>query len=236
MDLILRAYDHTAVARAEDQPLERLLTLLENAGLRDAAKQGAGLDAPEDPFAREALAARVESLIQEGYGPETLAHLRGDEPPDLATLRRPHWPAIASDEAVALREDLVRYLTYGLWEAPEATVAQALATLTGMPESRFLQGGETVTEALRQVMDAVADDDAFATRFTAPVHAALAARGVPADEASVTHTLASIQLLLGPAGRLLRAARRFNLRVIAYADAPDDAGLTQVMATDLAES
>ena len=99
-------------------------------------------------------------------------------------------------------------------------------------QSRSLEGFEQLsagpqTEALRQVMDAVADDDAFATRFTAPVHAALAARGVPADEASVTHTLASIQLLLGPAGRLLRAARRFNLRVIAYADAPDDAGLTR---------
>src|SRR5579859_6101124 len=140
MNLVLRAYDHESVLRAETLPVQRLWTLLESGGMRDAAKERAGLTAQADVWARETVVSRLEALVQEGYGDLYLARLRGAEPPDLQTLRRPHWPPIRAQEAVDLREDLVRYLTYGLWQAPEESVAHALGALTNQPDISFLLG------------------------------------------------------------------------------------------------
>jgi hypothetical protein len=235
MDLVLRAYDHHALLRAEAEPVERLWTLLGSGGFRDKAKAGAGLTAPLDPFARETVASRLESLIQEGYGAASLARLRGAEPLDLATLRRRQWPAIPPREAVELREDLVRYLTYGLWQAPELTLAQILALLTARPVGDILQGSAGTVEALEEVIDAVTDDAAFAARFATAVRAGLAEQGRPADYASVRHELAILQQSLGPAGRLLLDARRVDLRVICYQDGPEEDGLSRLLAAEMGQ-
>ncbi len=232
MDLVLRAYDHETVLRAESLPVERLWTLLGSGGIRDAAKAGVGLTVQPDVFARETVVSRLEALIQEGYGPESLARLRGAEPTDLATLRRHNWPAITAEEAVALREDLVRYLTYGLWRAPELTIARALAVLTGRDDAAFLLGSAEATAALHDVLDAVADDDAFAARYSAAVRASLPRT----DEATLRQELARLQQLLGPANRLMRDVHRFALRVIAYQDDQGGDGLTRFLTEEPPEA
>lgn len=234
MDLVLRAYDHQALLRAELEPVERLWTLLEHGGMRDAAKTGAGLTAPLDPFARETVASRLETLIQEGYGEGSLERLRGAEPLDLATLRKRHWPVIRRKEAVDLREDLVRYLTYGLWQAPEMVIAEALALLTARPAATFLQGSAGAREILDEVLDAVADDAAFTDRFATTVRAGLAERGDPADYAAVRHELAALQQMFGPASRLLRDGRRLDLRVICYQDSQEGDGLARFLDAEMA--
>jgi hypothetical protein len=235
MDLVLRAYDQQALLRAESEPVERLWALLEHGGMRDATKAGAGLTAPLDPFARETVASRLESLIQEGYGEASLARLRGGEPLDLATLRRRQWPAISPREAVDLREDLVRYLTYGLWQEPELVIAQALALLTGRPAGDFLQGSSGATEALNEVIEAVWDDAEFTARYATAVRAGLAEQGRPADYAAVRHELSVLEQTFGPASRLLHDSRRLDLRVICYQDGPDGDGLTRFLATEMTQ-
>ena len=232
MDLVLRAYDQTTVTRAESLPVERLRMLLESGGLRDAVKTRPGVETPPDVYARETVVERLEALMQEGYGSQSLVRLRGGEPPDLATLRRPHWPPIDPDEAVDLHEDVVRYLTYGLWHAPEEVVAHALAMLTGQSDALYLLGGADATAGLQEVLDAVQDDAVFASRFE---HAVRSALGDRADDATVRRELIALQQLLGPVSRLLRGAHDAGLRVIAYQDPPEHDGLTRFLATELGQ-
>ena len=148
MEVVLRAYDHETVERAEDMPIQSLWTVLAAGGLRDSGKVRAGLHAQVDVYARETIIARLEALIQEGYRDASLRTLRGGAPLDLTTLRKKHWPAISEQEAVDLREDLVRYETFGLWRAPEEIVARALGELTGRPDVVFLLGSNTARSGL----------------------------------------------------------------------------------------
>jgi len=233
MDLVLRAYDQARIVWAERLPIERLHTLLESGGIRERAKNRPGLVAEEDPWARETVSERLESLIQEGHGADSLARLRGATPPELALLRRRHWPPIDEAEAVALREDLVRNLTYGLWQAPETGLAHALAVLTGQPDASFLLGDPLATAGLRDVLDAIDDDVRFAECFGTAVHASLAAAGRRPDDAAVRRQLAAYGQLLGPPARLLRAAPLSELRVTAYQDDATGEGLTRFLAVDL---
>jgi hypothetical protein len=230
MHIVLRAYDHLTVLRAELLPVQRLWALLGSDGLRDKTKVRAGLHDPGDAFAREAVAARLESLVQEGQAENSLRYLRGGEPATLVTLRRAHWPVIPLEEAVALREDLVRYLTYGLWQAPEEVVAGALATLTGSSDASFLLGGSAATGRLREVLESVDDDEAFAARYGPVVSETLRAAGKPVDDLALTAELARLGQLLGPVRRLLRGAESASLRVLAYQDTPGGDGLTRCLA------
>lgn len=232
MDLVLRAFDQQAVMRAEKLPVRQLWTVLETGGMRDKAKVRAGLDAPEDPYARETVVARLESLIQEGYGEESLTRLRGGDPIDLAALRRAHWPAIDAVEAVELHEDLVRYLTYGIWSAPEEGVAHALAVLTGQSDAAFLLGNPEAAGGLQEILDTIGDDARFAERYGAAVHADLARRSKATDDA-VHAELSALQRLLGPAARLLQGAREVGLRTVVYQQQPGSDGLTAVLAQEL---
>jgi hypothetical protein len=233
MELVLRAYDHEALDRAERLPARRLWTLLESGGLRDAAKSRAGLTAELDVFARETIVARMEALVQEGYGEESVRRLRGGEPIDLATLRRAHWPAIGQEEAVELREDMVRYFTYGLWRALEAVVAHALSMLTGASDAAFLLGGSAATAGLQAVLDSVDDETVFAARYGDAVGTALKQAGGRADDEAVAAELARLGQLFGPVSRLLRAANATSLRVIAYQDVPGGDGLTRFLRADM---
>jgi hypothetical protein len=233
MELVLRAYDHAEILRAESMPVERLWAVLERGGLRDRAKVRVGLEVEPDLWARETVVSRLEALMQEGYGDESLARLRGATPVELAQLRRRHWPPIDHEEAVALREDLVRYLTYGLWQAPEEAVARALAVLTEQPDATFLLSNPDVTAGLRAVLDTIDDDRRFAEQFGAAVARALTAQGKPQDAGAVRDELQRLQILLGPAARLLRAAHDVGLRVIAYQDEPGGMGLNAFLAGDL---
>ena len=232
MDLVLRAFDQQAVARAETLPVRQLWTVLETGGMRDKAKVRVGLGAQEDPYARETVVARLESLVQEGYGEESLSRLRGGDPIDLAALRRAHWPPIDAEEAVDLHEDLVRYLTYGLWSAPEEAVAHALALLTGRPDATFLLGNPEATEGLQEILATIGDDARFAERYGSAVRADLAKRGTATDDA-VLDELSAVQILLGPAARLLQGARDAGLRTIVYQQQPGSDGLTAAVAPDL---
>lgn len=233
MELVLRAYDHAEVLRAEALPVERLWQLLEGGGLRDPARQRAGLGTEPDLWARETVVARLESLMQEGYGGEPLERLRGATPRDRAQQRQRHWPPISREEAVALREDMVRYLTYGLWQAPEAMVARALAMLTEQPDAALLLGHPGMTAKIQAVLDTIDDDRRFAERFGGAVARALGSQGLPRHEAAVRDQVQHVQVLLGPAARLLRAAPEAGLRVIAYQDEPGGNGLTTFLASDL---
>ena len=235
MELVLRAYDHDAVQRAESLPVQELLTVLERGGLRDAGKARVGLSAQEDIYARETVVSRLEGLVQEGYSEQSLAGLRAAEPPDTFP-RRLHGAVIDAEEAVALREDLVRYLTYGLWRAPEETIAHALAVLTGQPDSAFLLGSPGATSGLQEVLNVVQDDAAFAERYSARVRAALGQAGNVRDDAALQRELTSYQQLLGPVSRLLHAAHQTGLRVIAYQDEPGGDGLTRFLAQDMEAS
>jgi hypothetical protein len=233
MELVLRAYDNLAVRRAESLPVRQLWTLLESGGLWDVSKVRAGLDEKPDVYARETIVARLESLVQEGYGEASLRHLRGGEPPDLATLRRRHWPAIDEVEAVQLREDFVRYLTYGLWQAPEELVAHALGVLTGKSDTTFLVGGIRATEGLQGVLDVVEDEHAFAAKFGGAVQAALARAGSVSDGDAVERELVNFGQLLGPLRRLLRGAHDAGLSVIAYQDEPGGEGLARYLESEM---
>ncbi|MDB5057398.1 MAG: hypothetical protein JWO59_870 [Chloroflexi bacterium] len=233
MELVLRAYDHETVERAESLPVKRLWTLLESGGIRDASKVRVGLSAQADVYAREAVVARLEALVQEGYGESSLKRLRGGEPIDLATLRRAHWPAIGEVEAVELREDLVRYLTYGLWRAPEEVVARALGMLTGTTDTAFLVGGAAATAGLQQVLDSVGDEQAFAAKFGEAVRSALERSGGRPDDEAVAQELARLGQLLGPLSRLVHGARDAGMRVIAYQDKQGGEGLTRFLAAEL---
>jgi hypothetical protein len=233
VELVLRAYDHQALHRAEQLPVRRLWTLLESGGLRDAAKARVGLSADLDVFARETVAARMEALVQEGYGEESIHHLRGGKPPDLATLRRAYWPALGAEEALELREDLVRYFTYGSWRAPEQVVARALSMLTGQSDVTFLVGGGIATAGLQAVLDTADDQDAFASRYGAVVRAALSHNGVRADDDAVNSEISRLGQLFGPVSRLLRDARDVDLRVIAYQDVPGGDGLTRFLQAEM---
>ena len=98
--------------------------------LRDSGKVRAGLHAQADVYARETIIARLEALIQEGFGEPACGRSVAAPPLIWQRLRKKHWPAISEQEAVDLREDLVRYETFGLWRAPEEIVARALGVLT----------------------------------------------------------------------------------------------------------
>jgi hypothetical protein len=206
--------------------------ILESGGLRDRAKQRAGLSTEPDLWARETVVSRLEALVQEGYGSESLARLRGAAPPDPG-LRLRHGPPISPEEAVALREDMVRYLTYGLWRSPEELVARALAVLTEEPAATFMLSNPRATAGLQAVLDTIDDDARFAERFGPTVGRALARQGQPHDQPAERQELQRLQVLLGPAARLLRDAQAVGLRVIAYQDTADGEGLTAFLAQDL---
>lgn len=229
MEIVLRAYDHEQVLRAESLEVRRLWTLLESGGIRDRAKQRAALDAEEDAWARETIASRLEALEQEGYGERTLAALRGAVPPDLASLRRKHWPPIAHEEAVALREDLVRYLTYGLWQEPEDQVAHALSLLSGKGDAAFLLRDPEAAPEMQEIFALIDDDRRFAERYGPAVRQAEPGR----TDADVQGTLQRLQILLGPAARLIIGARSAGLRVIAYQDDPNGDGLTRFLDNEI---
>ncbi len=216
MQLVLRAYDAKGVLRAESLPVKRLWTLMEAGGLWDRSKARAGLHEHADVYARETVVARLESLVQEGYGDQSLYYLRGANPPTLATLRRPHWPVIGEDEAIQLREDLVRYLTYGLWQAPEEVVAHAIALLTGRGDAAVLIGGLQGTGELQAVLSTVEDENAFADAYGPTVREGLRQAGVPVDDAALAQELARLVQLLAPVRRLVRGAADAGLAVIVY--------------------
>jgi hypothetical protein len=233
MELVLRAFDQAAVDRAERLPVNRLWTLLQSGGMRDAATARVGLDAEVDVFARETIAARMESLIQEGHGDESVRRLRGGEPLDLATLRRAHWPALDQEEAVELREDLVRYFTYGIWRAPEGVVARALALLTGQSDTTFLIGGVAATSELQTLFDVVGDEGTFRARYEPAVRMAVKQSGERAEHEAVDREIARLGQLFGPLSRMLHGARETDLRVIAYQDTPGGDGLTRFLTADM---
>jgi len=254
MDLVVRAYDHEAVLRAERMPVQRLWTVLESGGMRDVAKARVGLIAPADVFARETVVARLEGLLQEGYAEISLIQLRGVEPPEMLSQRppvdmgqgvevrhdhgafHPHWPAIGPEEAVALREDLVRYLTYSLWRAPEAAVARTLGLLLNTPDLGMLMGEGAGARGLREVLDAAEDQARFAEEFGQTVRAGLARSGAQPSDVELNTELHSLAHFLAPISLLLRDARAVSLRVIAYQDDPDGEGLTAFLRGELGQS
>ena len=183
MQLILRAYDRKAVLRAESLPVQQLWTTMNAGGLWDRSKVRAGLHEQADVFARETIIARLESLVQEGYGDHSLHYLRGADKPTLVTLRRAHWPVIGEDEAVQLREDMVRYLTYGLWQAPEEVVARALGMLTGRDDAAALLSSPGSAGELQELLSAGEDHDRFVEVYGPTVRAGLRRSGTPVDEA-----------------------------------------------------
>jgi hypothetical protein len=214
-------------------PIQRLWSVLTTGGLRDSGKVRAGLHASVDVYARETIIARLEALIQEGYSDTNLRALRGGMPPDLVTLRKKHWPAISEQEAVDLREDLVRYETFGLWRAPEEIVARALGVLTGRPDAVFLLGSDVARSSLLSVLEVVEDEHAFSERFAPAVRAFLSSGGRRPSDRAVQDELANFGQLLGPVARLLRGAHETGLRVIAYQDQPGGDGLTRFLAGEL---
>jgi hypothetical protein len=193
----------------------------------------AGLHAQADVYARETIIARLEALVQEGYRDTSLRVLRGDTPPDLVTLRKKHWPAISEQEAVDLREDLVRYETFGLWRAPEESVARALGELTGRPDAVFLLGSAAARSELLSVLEVVEDERIFGERFGPAVRAFLSKGSRRPSEQAVQQELASLGQLLAPVARLLHGAHETGLRVIAYQDQPGGDGLTRFLAGEL---
>ena len=231
MDLVLRAYDHLAVARAETLPVARLLDALNRGELRSPAKQRAGLHTEEDVFARETVIERLESLIQENRGEMSLASLRtptaaGPGPGS------PQDAAIDAQEGLALREDLVRVLTYGLWRAPESVVSHVLGIVSGREDAAPLLGDPGSFTELTTALEVAQDDEAFAARFGQSARASLKAARKPADPSAVTRELTACQQVLGPIARLLHGARTEGLRVIAYQDEPGADGLTLFLSHD----
>lgn len=231
MDVVLRAYDAAAVWRAEQMPVERLLTALQRGALRSGEKRRVGLDAEEDVYARETIAERLEGLIQENRGEKSLAALSGVGEEDAFSIPF-RGAVIDAEEAVALREDLVRYLTYGLWRAPEATLARVLTVVSGQPTPAGVLGGPGAFAQLRSVLDIAQDDPAFAAQFGEAARALLVKEGKGADPQAVGRELAACQQVLGPIARLLKGAAAVGLRVIAYQDEPGGEGLTRFLAQD----
>jgi hypothetical protein len=216
MQLVLRAYDRKAVLKSESLPVKRLWELMESGGLWDRSKVRAGLHESADVYSRETVVARLESLVQEGHGEESLHYLRGADPPTLVTLRRAHWPVISSEEAVQLREDMVRYLTYGLWQAPEDTLAHALALLSGRDDAAVLVSGLESMSELQEILTAVADEHAFAEAYGPIVRQGLGHAGAQVDDATLAQELTRLGQLLAPVQRLLRGAADAGLAVIVY--------------------
>src|SRR6185437_2893335 len=231
MDLVLRAYDHLTVARAEALPVARLLDALNRGELRSPAKQRAGLHAEEDVFARETVIERLESLIQENRGEMSLAALRT---PSAAGPGpgSPPAAAIGAEEGLALREDLVRVLTYGLWRAPESVVSHVLGIVSGREDATLLLGDPSSFAELATALEVAQDDERFAARFGESARASLKAARKPADPPAVTRELVACQQVLGPIARLLHGARAEGLRVIAYQDEPGMDGLTLFLSRD----
>jgi hypothetical protein len=234
MDLVLRAYDYMAVTRAETMPVAHLLAALRGGGLRSAEKRRAGLDAEEDVYARETIVERLEGLIQENRGEASLASLRAT-PPESAAPIPLHGPVIDAEEAIALREDLVRSLTYGLWREREELVTRVLHSVTGRADTTLLLGGAAAFAEVQSVLDIAEDDVALMARFGASVQSALAGAGEPSDDQAVRRQLAVCGQVLGPIARLLRGAHAAALRVIAYRDEPGGDGLTRFLSQDQAE-
>ncbi len=234
MDLVLRAYDSATVARAEAMPVEQLLTALRRGALRATDKRRAGLEADEDIYARETIVERIEGLIQVDMGERSLASLSVTpaEGPGPIPL---HGAVIDADEAIALREDLVRNLTYGLWRAPEEVVSHILGVVVGQADPTRLLGDPTAFEDLQSVLDIAQDDEAFAARFGEAIRADLARAKRPADKVAVQQELTGFGQVLGPIARLLHAAHAVGLRVIAYLDEPGADGLTHFLAQDQLE-
>ncbi|HEY8283481.1 MAG TPA: hypothetical protein VIJ28_03765 [Chloroflexota bacterium] len=233
MDLVLRAYDHLTVARAEAMPVARLLDALNRGELRSSAKRRVGLNAEEDVFARETVIERLESLIQENRGEKSLASLRSTSAPGPGP-GSVHGAPVDAEEAVALREDLVRVLTYGLWRAPESVVSHVLGIVSGRENATFLLGDPDSFAGLAIALEVAQDDEAFAARFGDSVRASLKAARKPADPPAVTRELVACQQVLGPIARLLHGARDVGLRVIAYQDEPGADGLTHFLSHDQA--
>ncbi|HVA88907.1 MAG TPA: hypothetical protein VNL71_03610 [Chloroflexota bacterium] len=233
MDLVLRAYDHLAVARAETMPVARLLDALNRSELRSPGKRRVGLETEEDIFARETVIERLESLVQENRGEATLVSLRVP-PTENPSPIPPQRAAINAEEAVALREDLVRILTYGLWRGPELVVSHVLGIVSGREDTSVLLDDPDSFAELASALEVAQDDEAFAARFGESARASLKAAAKPTDPAAVQRELATCQQVLGPIARLLNGARAVGLRVIAYQDEPGADGLTQFLAHDLA--
>jgi hypothetical protein len=193
---------------------------MNSGGLWDRSKLRDGLGEPADVFARETIVARLESLVQEGHGDESLHHLRGAEPPTLTTLRRAHWPVIGEDEAVQLREDMVRYLTYGLWQAQEDILAQVLGLLTGRDDAAVMVSHLGTTGELQEIVSAVEDKDGFVETYGGNVRQALRRAGMPDDDEALARELDRSEKLFRPLLGLIRGAATAELAVIVYHDEP----------------
>ena len=236
MQLVLRAYDRKAVLRAESLPVQRLWTLISSGGLWDRSKVRGGLGEPADVFARETIIARLESLVQEGHGDESLHHLRGAEPPTLTTLRRAHWPVIGEAEAVQLREDMVRYLTYGLWQAPEDVLAHVLGLLTGRDDAAVMVSSLGNTSELQEILTDFENKDMFVETYGDTVRQGLRRAGIPDDDEALARELDRAEKLLSPILRLMRGAAAADLAVIEYHDEPRlGDGLTRHLAATMRE-
>lgn len=229
MDLVLRAYDHVQVTRAESLPVERLWSLLDGAGIRHRSWEGGPLQSGPDLWARETVSERLEALMQEGFGRMSLAELWNAEqsPP-----RRESWPPISLDEACALHEDLLRYLTYGLWTAPLEKVEDTLAVLNQHPEGQPDDADRSEVAKLKSVLDASEDSARFSALFSASTRHALSDGGDSALDAVVTARLDAARALMAPAAALIRAAEAKALRVIAYENARENDGLHRFVAAE----
>ena len=108
-------------------------------------------------------------------------------------------------------------------------MGRTLELLTGSSDPASLADGSTLRDDIRELLDVVVDDAAFAQPFSSVVRAALQRSGSTADDAAVAGELNRAGRLLGPAARLLRAARTAGLRVIAYRDRPSGDGLTRFL-------
>ncbi len=220
MQFVLRAYDRKAVFRAESLPVQQLWTTLSGSGLWDRTKVRVGLREQPDVYARETVVARLESLVQEGHGDQSLHYLRGADPPTLASLRRAHWPVIGEEEAVLLREDMVRYLTYGLWQAPEDVLGHALGLLTGRGDASVMVSSIGSTGELQEILSAVEDRDGFAEAYGPTIQEGLRSAGLPADDATLAQELGRLEEMLAPVQGLLRGAASSGLAVIVYREEP----------------
>jgi hypothetical protein len=222
------------VLRAEFLPVQRLWTNMNAGGLWDRSKVRVGLHEQQDVYARETIISRLESLVQEGYGEQSLHTLRGADPPTLATLRRAHWPIIPADEAVQLREDMVRYLTYGLWQAPEEVVAHALGLLTGRGDAAVMVSSLGGTGELQDILSVVENHPRFAEVYGPTVREAMRRAGMPVDDEALAQELNRLEELLTPVQRLIRDAAGVDLAVIVYhEESRGGDGLTRHIAAEM---
>ncbi|MGH2410666.1 MAG: hypothetical protein ACRDGS_09895, partial [Chloroflexota bacterium] len=162
-------------------------------------------------------------------GEKSLAALRL---PPAAGHGSPQDAAISTEEGWALREDLVRVLTYGLWRAPESVVSHVLGIVSGREDATpLLRYLRSFTE-LATALEVAQDDEKFAARYGDAALASLKAARKPSDPSAVTRELVACQQVLGPIARLLHGARAEGLRVIAYQDEPGADGLTRFLSRD----